>query len=377
MFPQQSSFSNFNQFSGGLNPIFNGMPKKSCKTPPLQKIYNSKTGEQILLNANEQHFANMLQAQMNSLGFEINITTLTTIIKQISEQKFFEVAPADYVPVIVGNGGWSTFLTTYRSFNLAGDFEDGLINTAGNNSRLATADAGVDSITVPVFPWAKESVWTIPEMEFAAKNGNWDIVTAKMESRKKNWDLGIQKIAFLGMKSNPSCKGLLTLGSAGVNTNTEVITKKISSMTAIEFNALLEALVEAYRKNANRTSWPDKFIIPESDYNGLTNATSPDFPLKTKLEFLRDSLRTTCKNPNFEILPLAYGDMAYSGLPYQIYMLTNSDPTSIRMDIPVPYTSTVANSMNSFQFQNVSYGLYTGVMAYRPLESLYFTYVPS
>ncbi len=350
------------------------MHRKPVTTPPRQVIYNSQ-GKKIVLNGSEKHFAKHNQKIMNSLGYEVNITTLTSLVKEISEQKFYNIPPADYLPMVVGNGGWSTNLTTFRSFSMSGDFDEGIINTGGNNTRLATADAGVDSITVPVFAWAKESSWAIPEIEYAAKAGNWDIVSAKMESRKINWDLGIQRIAFLGLTGNSQCKGLLN--QAGVNTNTTVITKPIKSMTATEFNALLETLVEAYRSNANRTAYPTHFIIPESDYNGLTNATSADFPLKTKLQFLEDALKSSCNNPNFKILGLAYGDMAYSGLSSQIYTMLRYDPRSVRMDVPVPYTSTTANSINSFQFQNVSYGQFTGVMAYRPLEMLYFSYTPA
>ena len=352
------------------------MPRKNPKIPPLEKIYNSITGKQVILNSYDQNIANINQRKMNSLGFEVNITTLTTLIAQVSEQKFFTIQPSLYMPVVVGNGGWSTHLTTFRSFSMSGDFEEGIINTAAHNSRLATADAGIDSVTVDVFTWAKESNWTVPQIAYAAKFGNWDLITSLMESRKQNHDLGIQKIAFLGSATNSRCRGLLN--QSGVNANTTLITKPIKSMTATEFNALVEGLVEAYRDNCNRTNWPDRFTIPESDYNGLTNATSADFPLITKLEYLRKSFKEATGNANFQILPLAYGDMKYSGLSSQIYALYNgTDPKSLRIDVPVPYTATAANSLNTFQFQNVAYAQFTGAQAYRPLEMLYFTYVPA
>src|SRR5574343_949928 len=106
------------------------MSLRKIKTPT---ILNSK-GQPIVLNAQEQYHADFMQRQVNerfgnSLGYEIPITTLTTIMKKITEQKFFEVMPADYLPVRVGEGAWSSFLTTYRSFDVAGSFEDGIINT--------------------------------------------------------------------------------------------------------------------------------------------------------------------------------------------------------------------------------------------------------
>lgn len=42
------------------------------------------------------------------------------------------------------------------------------------------------------------------------------------------------------------------------------------------------------------------------------------------------------------------------------------------MDIPVDYTNTMQNTLNGFSFQNVGYGQYSGAVAYRPLETLYF-----
>src|SRR6185312_7906598 len=142
------------------------------------KLTNSK-GEEIRLTPREQRVADINQRMVNALGYEINITTLTTIMKKITEQKFFEIAPADYLPVIVGEGSWSTNLTTYRSFDTADEFETGIINTGGQNSRLAVADAAVDALNQKVFPWAKAIGWSIFDMEFAAKSGNWDVVSAK------------------------------------------------------------------------------------------------------------------------------------------------------------------------------------------------------
>src|SRR5277367_1715221 len=113
-------------------------------------VITNDRGEPIVLNAREKLCAERNQRIANSLGYEINITTLTTIIKKITEQKFFEIAPADYLPVRVGEGAWSSNLVTYREFNLVDDFSTGVINTGANNGRLAQGDAGVDSLTIAV-----------------------------------------------------------------------------------------------------------------------------------------------------------------------------------------------------------------------------------
>jgi hypothetical protein len=354
-------------------------------TLPKQIVRNSR-GEPIRLTTQEQYLADYLQRQLNekfqnSLGYEISITTLTTIMKKISEQKFFEIAPADYLPVRVGEGAWSSNLTTYRSFDVADEFEHGVMNIGASNARMASADVGVDSLNIKVFNWAKGINWSIFDLEMAAKSGNWDIVSSKEKARKRNWDLGIQRVAFLGARgmnaSGGSCLGLLN--QAGVTTNSAIITKKISEMTTAQLKAFTATLIDSYRANCARTAWPTHFIIPESDYNGLASQASPDFPVKSTLQLLEETFQTITRNKSFKILPLAYADATYhsdvtalSGK--QVYILLNYEEESIRMDIPVDYTNTLANSLDNFNFQNVGYGQFTGVLAYRPLEMMYFTY---
>lgn len=338
------------------------------------KITNAK-GEPVLLTQREQALANSLQRQLisNALGFDIDITSLTTIMKAVSEQKFFEIAPADYIPVRVGNGAWSSQLTTYRSYALADDFETGVINTGGNNGRLASADSGVDALNIKVVNWAKSIGWTLIELQMASKAGNWDLVTSKEESRKKNWDLGIQKIAFLGSSTDTGVLGLFN--QSGVTADTTTLPQSISSLSTVDLKAFCAAVLNVYRSNCNRTAWPTHFIIPESDYLGLAAPASAEFPIKSVLEQLEQMFSVMTKK-SFKILPCAYGDTAFSGQSYQQYALLNYDEKSVRMDIPVDYTNTLANSLDNFSFQNAGYGQYTGVLAYRPLEMYYFRYTP-
>lgn len=343
-------------------------------------IKNGK-GQAIVLNAKERYHAEYMQRQLNerfgnSLGYEVNITTLTTIVKKITEQKFFEIFPADYLPVVVGQGAWSSNLTTYRSFELADQFETGIINTGGQNDRQATADAGVDALNIKVFNWSKMIGWSIFDLELAAKSGNWDLVTAKEKARKKNWDLGIQRIAFLGANgqngANGNCLGLLN--QVGVSNNTTFLNAPISGLSTSALKTFVQGIVELYRANCQRSAWPSHFIIPESDYNGLASQASPDFPIKSTLELLEEAFALITRNPKFKILPLAYGDPTYNNLGVHRYVLLNYNEESVRMDIPVQYTNTLANSLDNFNFQNAGYGQFTGVLAYRPLEMLYLSY---
>jgi hypothetical protein len=339
----------------------------------------------VVLTPQEKFRADVLQRKYNteirnSLGAEINITTLYAISKRVVEQKFFTIPPADYTPVRVGNGAWSTELLTYRDYALGGDFEQGNLNTGASNSRLAEADAGVDSVVNPIINWGKKITWTFIDLMMASKSGNWDLVTSKERARKKNWDLGIQQMAFLGSATNPNVMGLLT--QTGVNSNTSLITGPISSMNATNFTALVAGLIGAYRANCNYTAMPTHFIIPELDYDGLATlvpGTVGTYPVPM-LNYLTEAFKLITRNSGFKILPCAYASESINAsigntpLNKNRYTLLNYDEDSLAMDLPVDYTNTMQNTINGFQFENVGYGQYTGLLAYRPLEMYYLDY---
>lgn len=332
----------------------------------------------VTLTDREEMIANSLERQLNAIGFEISITTLTTIMKKITEQKYFQMAPADYIPVRVGEGAWSSNLVTYRDYGFADDFATGVLNMGTNNARQANVEAGVDSLTIQVFNWAKAIGWNLIDLEQAAKSGNWDLVTSKEKKRKMNWDLGIQRIAFQGLSNSAGqCLGLLN--QKGITTNTSLLQAPIFSLagTPSQLSSFIGSLLNVYRANCQRSAWPTHFVIPESDYLGLATPSSPEFPIKSILQLMQETFQVMTGNKNFKILPCAYADASFGGGSNQTYTLLNYAEESIRMDIPVDYTNTLANSLDNFNFQNSAYGQFTGVLAYRPLELLYLQFPSS
>lgn len=336
-----------------------------------RKILNAK-GQEIVLNAHEEKIASFNERRANDLGYEIDITTLTSIMKEITEQKFYHLAPGLYMPVRVGEGAWSASLTTYRSFELGGSFADGVINTGGNNGRLAVADAGVDALTVPVINWAKSIGWTLIDLQLASKSGNWDLVSSKERSRKTNWDLGIQQVSFMGLDGDAAVKGLLN--QSGITVDTSLLPGPISSLGVDSLKYFCANVLGAYRGNNGHTAMPNRFTIPEFDFLGLAAPASAQFPIKSTLDVLLETFRTMTGNPDFQILPCVYAQADNSGLSYNRYALYNSDPYSLVMQIPVDYQNTLANSLDGFGYQNVGYGQFSGVLALRPQELYYIQY---
>ena len=360
------------------------------KPPVGTPSFKNSKGQEVTLTLLEQRICNEIQRRVNALGVEVNITTLTTLMKKISEQKFFEITPSEYMAVNVGEGAWSTNLVTYRSFLVGDSFTKGLINMGGNNGRLAVVNAAVDTVVTKVYTWATEIGWTLMELETAAKAGNWDLVTNLEESRKKAWDLGIQQISFLGMPGFNGVGGApaVTMGllnQPGIFTDTTTILGPITKMDNAALNTFLGLILQVFRKNCNATAWPDRFVIPESDFLGLATPSSSDFPVRTKLSLLEEALGIMTHfdgkdgRRQFKILPCKYGDGPFAAkfggdAANETYALYNSDEKSFRMNIPVDYTTSLANSLNNVQFQNGAWGQFTGLQSIRPLEMVYFKY---
>jgi hypothetical protein len=311
----------------------------------------------------------------SSLGYQITIDTLTFIKKQITEQKFYQVAPADYVPISVGDGAFSQNILTNTTINASGDFEEGIIQQGVSNDRLTSADVGISSKTMAVANWAKAIGYSIFEIEQALQANNWDIIESKHRARKQNWDLGIQKMAFLGSKGfNSTFPGLLT--STLVNTDTTTLTSQIVDLSAADFATFIANILAAYQENCNYTTFPTHFIIPQDDYVGLAAPVASGYPVVSKMTYLKDAFDKIVPG-GIKILPVAYaiGSSAVgadTAIGHHRYAMYRYDPESLRMDIPVDFTMTQPGTLNNFNFQDAAYGQFTGVGIYRALELLYF-----
>lgn len=306
----------------------------------------------------------------NSLGYQQVISTLTAVSAKLSDQRFYEIAPADYMPVVVGNGAYQRQILNWRTFVTGEGFESGIISNASQNAQLASTDASFDGLTQNILSWAKSIRYNLFELQEALQaNSLFSLIEAREMARRKEWQLGVQKLAFNGIGAET---GLLN--NANAQTDNTTISKRLASMSASEFNTFVGALYQAYRSNCAYTAKPTHFVIPEKDYNSLVQFPDATYPLRTRLSILLEAFQLITNKPDFKILPLAYADKAYSpGTTYNFYVLLNYDPTSLKLDLPLDYIQTTAGSSNGFTWENVAYGQFTGVIMQRPLETLYFT----
>ena len=339
----------------------------------MEQKYNCKRFRGLeLMNANGD-------IAQSGLAYQYATDRLSFIRSKIVEQTFYEVAPADYLDVIPGEGAFAGNIITNLSIKTAGGFRQGKINVAGHNSRLQIADAAVSPVMTYVANWALGVEYSIFDVNQAAFAGNWDIVEAKHRARKKDWDLGIQEVAFLGdIDDLTNFPGLLT--QPNVNSNTAVITKKISSMTADEFNTFVALIIGAYLTNTNQTAYPNMFVIPQDDYAGLAAPVSATYPMVSKLEYLQKAFNAIVPNGKVQILPSAYGMAMYNKTAINVsigkarYALYKKDIDTVFMEIPVDFQTTQVGTINNFNFQDVAFGQYCGPTALKPREILYFDF---
>jgi Uncharacterized protein conserved in bacteria (DUF2184) len=201
----------------------------------LNQKYNGKMDGYKLLNANGDIAG-------DALAYQYATDRLSYIRSKIVEQTFYEVDPTLYLDVIPGEGAFAQNVITNVSIKTSGSFRQGKIGTANNNTSLAIANAAVTPIYTYIRNWALGIEYSIFDVNQAAFAGNWDIIEAKHRARKKDWDLGIQEVALLGdLDDLTNFPGLFT--NPGVNSNTAVITKKISAMSAAEFATFVSAIL--------------------------------------------------------------------------------------------------------------------------------------
>lgn len=298
------------------------------------------------------------------------ITQISYISDQVIKQKFYEIPVADYMRVVVGEGSWSDQILFNLELSSGGDFETGFINQGQSNGQLAKVEAGLDSISVPTITYAKKISWSIPEVSQALLAGRWDVVEAKARALAKNWQLGVQKTAFLGIKGNPLMTGLLN--NPKVTNNTTIITKPLSSMTTEEFNDFVSKILGEYNQNSQSSELPNRFIIPQSDYLGLGKAYS-DLNSTPRIQILEDGFKKMIGD-DFKILRLVYGDKQYNNLGVNRYVLYRDDIETLRMDIPVDFTFSEANTSDGFYTDQVGYGQLTATNIFRPQEVEYFSF---
>ena len=310
------------------------------------------------------------QELVNAAGFgDIDLTLLTIIERNVSQQKFYRINPEDFVPFDTTTGGWADFITVLRSYaNVDADINSWERGVDADYARRCQVSVKMESVSLKLHNLDKMVSYSLFELNQAAQTGIWNLVTEKERARKIDYDLAVQRAVLLGDADH---KGLLN--QADVTTNTTILPKKISTMNSTEFKAFLATVFAEYFKNTDMTAMPDTLVMPYSDFMGLGVAVDEQYPVFTTMkQRLTDVFREVTGNSNAEIRPLAYCESQFNGgsLKYALY---RKDFDSIRVYQPYGYSVVQGTTVDGVNYQNTAYARISDVFVNRPKEMLYMT----
>jgi hypothetical protein len=320
---------------------------------------------------------NSLEYQSEQMGLNINVSNLFRALETPAVQKFCILPLAEYFPISVSEGGgeWVPQIVKY-TIQYTGDdnsFDSGLINLGSEYSRLSQTNISYGAESFNTVAWAKQDTYSIPELQYATRHGAFDFVVEKEKARHTSWLLGFQELSLFGSVKT-GLKGLLNIGKF-IDTSTIPTGHGISDLDPEEFQAFVATAVSKYMDQVEwTTSYPNRFVMPAKDYTGLASASSPTFPINTKLEYMLNAFKQQTGMDDFKILgcPYAMASRSFGNLTKDRYALYRHDPDTMAVHIPVNYTSTNYMSCNGFGFSSVGYALTSGFCLFRGQEILYF-----
>ena len=329
-----------------------------------------KTREE-LFNSDELKIIDRNQNLLNDMGYgDIDITLLTQIEREVSQQKFYTVNPEDFVPFDNTQGGWADYITVLRSYsNIDGNLADWERGVDADNARRGQDGVSLDSVSLKIHNLNKMISYSLFEIRQSQETGRWNIVTEKERARKRDYDLSVQRGVLLGDADH---KGLLN--QAGVTVNTTVLTKKLSTMTSVEFRAFLGSVFGDFYTQTGRTALPDTLAIAPSDFLGLGVAVDEQYPLvQSMLKRMEEVFKEVTGNPNAKIVPLAYCEPEFHSGSYK-YVLYRRDFDTLRVYRPFDYNVVQGASIDGMNYQNTAYARISDVFVNRPAEMMYMTF---
>lgn len=324
-----------------------------------------------LFNEADMNSINHTQELFNAAGYgDIDVTLLTIIEREISQQKFYKTDPEKFIPIDHTQGGFANYITVLRNFITAeGDIDGWTRGVDNDNARRGQDGVKLESVALKVHNLAKMVSYSMFEIREAQQTGRWSIVTEKERARKIDYDLSVQRSLLLGDANH---QGLLNQTS--VTTNTTLLTKKISSMTAAEFKAFLASWLSTFYTATERTALPDTLAIAPSDYLGLGVAVDEQYPVFTTMKKrLEDVFKEMTGNPNAEIVPLAYCEPEFNSNYYK-YVLYRKDFDTIRAYQPFDYNVVQGATVDGMNYQNTAWARLSDVFVNRPKEMLYLSF---
>lgn len=311
----------------------------------------------------------------SSLGFKFAMQSTTLVLADVIHQVYYEEAIAKFAKVMVGRGVWLDYIQQpFVAMN--GNFHSGDTGMA-TQAQVPNVEVGMSPITTPLRGWNYGAQWNNVEVERALATNNWNLIKSRQEAVQKLWDLGIQEQGFVGNPNDlANFPGLLS--NEQITVNETFIPGPLSLMTGEQLNTFVAGFIALYRANCANTKWPNRFVVPESDWTGMgVNVSINGTPIaQTVKEYLLKAFKGVCGD-KFEMLSTAYANQSrnagwWSTNGTNRYALYNDDPETIRMEIPVQCQANAPATGNNYNWNQVWQGQYGGMNIYRAPEVMYF-----
>lgn len=337
---------------------------------PELNIFDAESYEKQTAN----NFRSVLKAKnaldVTTLGLNRAITTLTYLIKDIIEAKYYTVPNplTDYVKINAsGEGAYMKNLVQLTEAGISASFKECVVNPFSTGIHNdPTADVALDEISQRNNFYRQSYSISHEEQESAGRNlVPYNIIEGKERSRARNWQIGIQDTEFIGLGDNRTF-GLLNQPDALVDTS--LFPVGLQNMTPEQLNEWVGTVLNAYGQGNNYNFMPNRLYLPTPMYLALGKQMNPEFPLKNLRQTVEDAFKEV--TGDFKIVHAIYGaDMGTKGLGRAV--LYNNDADNLVMHTPVPYRPLPLFPVNSLDMMSQAEGQFTGVWLKRPTTMLY------
>ena len=124
-----------------------------------------------LFNSEEQNSISHTQELFNAAGYgDIDVTLLTIIEREISQQKFYKIDPEKFIPMDHTQGGFADYITVLRNYITAeGDIAGWTRGVDNDNARRGQDGVKLESVALKVHNLAKMVSYSLFENTILAK----------------------------------------------------------------------------------------------------------------------------------------------------------------------------------------------------------------
>lgn len=306
-------------------------------------------------------------------GFNFDVNNLAIASRMVIDTVRYTEDLTKFAPILDGEQNWADQVLYFKTAFTPRDFR-GRGYRAGqmsHMSRTPKSEVSITSQVANVYDFWDMAEWTIPQLKQAEQAGGiLDLAQANLRGIAElyKWEVffedfwnGVGDGVGYGLKNNPN-----------IATDATIMTKPFSEMTAAEFKAKLQAIVEyGYGVNKYNTVKYNRLFLPMDDWGalGLQIDETQNFRDAGVGNRIQHVLEWAFQS-GMELYPSAMLDAAHNGGTSQ-YILASHDPFNyhVKRTIPLMFVNNVPNGM---RMSTEAYARHTTPIVLRKEALVYF-----